>query len=97
MAARTIVARFHAKPGHAEQVEPLLRGFVEPSRAEDGCLFYDLYRDAADPDLFVILDAWRDHAAFEAHASTDNVARTLAALEPLLREPPAITQLDPLS
>ncbi len=97
MASRYIVAHFHARPGCAGQVEPLLRGFVAPSRAEDGCLFYDLCRDSDDPDLFVIVDGWRDHAAFEAHAATRRIADTLAALEPLLRQPPAIAKLELLS
>lgn len=97
MAARYIVARFQARHGRADEVEPLLRGFVEPSRDEDGCLFYDLCRSIEDPDQFVIVDGWRDHAAFEAHAGTERVARTLAALEPMLLEAPTITMLDRLS
>ncbi|MGI4799589.1 MAG: putative quinol monooxygenase [Janthinobacterium lividum] len=74
-----------------------MRGFVEPSRAEDGCMFYNLCRDADDPNRFVIVDGWRDHAAFVAHASTERVVHTLAALEPLLQEPPVIAILDRLS
>ena len=89
-----VVARFLARDGHAEDAAQFLCGFLEPSRAEDGCLFYDLYRDRENRNLFVILDGWRDDAAFAAHAASAHVARTLAALEPHLDSAPVIAKLD---
>ena len=97
MAACIIIARFRAHEGASAAVEALLHGFVEPSRREDGCLFYDLQREVDDPNLFVILDGWRDKAAFEAHAAGAFVAETLGKLENLLVEPPVITELERLS
>lgn len=97
MAPCIIVARFRAREGQAGEAEARLRGFLEPSRLEDGCLFYDLHRDSDRPGEFVILDGWRDEAAFEAHAASAHVARTLAGLEPFLDGPPAITRLERLS
>ena len=92
-----IIARFLARDGHAEEVAPLLLGFVEPSRAEDGCVFYDLYRDQENPNLFVIVDGWRDQVAFEAHAGGVHVAHTLAALAPHLDGEPVIAKLNRVS
>jgi quinol monooxygenase YgiN len=89
-----IIARFLARDGHAEEVADLLRGFVEPSRAEDGCFFYDLYRDRENRNLFVIVDGWRDDAAFAAHAASVHVAGILAALAPHLDGDPVIAKLD---
>ena len=89
-----VIARFLARDGHAEEAADLLRGFLEPSRAEDGCLFYDLYRDQENRNLFVIVDGWRDDAAFAAHAASAHVARTLAALAPHLDAEPVIDKLD---
>ena len=97
MAACIIVARFQARDGEAEAVEAALLAFVEPSRGEDGCLFYDLHREADERGRFVILDGWRDRAAFEAHAASAHVAATLARLEGKLAEPPVITALERLS
>lgn len=97
MSACIIVARFRAREGHAQEVETLLRGFVEPSRGEDGCLFYDLHREIEGDQAFIILDGWRDKSAFEAHASSAHVARTLALLEPLLAAAPVISELERLS
>lgn len=93
MSAYIIVARFRAREGHVQEVEALLVDFVEPSRKEDGCLFYDLHREIEDDHVFVILDGWRDKSAFEAHASSAHVARTLSILEPLLAAAPVISKL----
>jgi quinol monooxygenase YgiN len=89
-----IIARFLARDGHAEAAADLLRGFLAPSRAEDGCLFYDLYRDQDNRNLFVIVDGWRDRAAFDGHAASAHVAATLAALAPHLDGDPVIATLD---
>ena len=97
MSACIIVARFHAREGQAKEVEALLLGFIEPSRKEDGCLFYDLHREIEDDHAFVILDGWRDKSTFEAHAGSGHVARTLAILEPLLAAAPIISELERLS
>ena len=89
-----IIARFLVRDGHAEEAAELLRGFLEPSRAEEGCLFYDLYRDRENRNLFVIVDGWRDEAAFNAHAGSAHVARTLGLLAPHLDGDPVIAKLD---
>ena len=93
MTACIIVARLRARAGHADAVEALLRSFVAPSRDEDGCLFYDLHREDEDDHAFVILDGWRDLAAFDRHAAGAGVARTLTRLEPLLDGAPSISKL----
>lgn len=97
MSVCIIVARFRAREGHAQEVESLLRSFIEPSRKEEGCLFYDLHREVEDDHAFVILDGWRDKSAFEGHAGSAHVARTLAILEPLLAAAPVISELGRLS
>lgn len=43
---------------------------VEPSLAEEGCLYFDVLFDEADPLLVRFYEAYRDRAAFEAHLAT---------------------------
>lgn len=43
---------------------------VAPSLAEEGCLFFDVLFDEADPLLVRFYEAYRDRAAFEAHLAT---------------------------
>jgi len=44
-----VVASFTAKDGREEEAERLLRGAIEPTHAESGCLLYALHRGTQDP------------------------------------------------
>ena len=78
-----IVAVLTAKPGKAEALEALLRGMVAPSRAEAGCLRYDLWRDQAGADRFVFDELYIDDAAIAAHKETAHFRDYLARIADL--------------
>jgi len=82
-----IVARFHARAGLAPDVERTIRAVSTPTRAEPGCLDYQVYRGTRDPLLFVIHSRWRDAAAFEAHATLPHTVRFLETVAPLIDHP----------
>lgn len=63
----TLLAHITARPGQTEAVEAGLRQLVEASRQESGCLQYDLHRQLEQPELFVMIEQWRDDAALDAH------------------------------
>jgi autoinducer 2-degrading protein len=46
---------------------------VGPSRAEPGCLFFDLLRSRDDPLAFTFYEAYVDEAAFRAHLQMPHV------------------------
>jgi quinol monooxygenase YgiN len=54
-----------------------------PTRAEPGCLRYDLYQSAEDPKEFVRHEVWRSLADLEAHKATPHLR---ASFERRLRE-----------
>ena len=49
-----VMAILVARPGKAEELRALLAGMVSPSRAEQGNLQYNLWRDKADRGRFVL-------------------------------------------
>ncbi|MFU6378444.1 putative quinol monooxygenase [Metapseudomonas otitidis] len=57
------------RPEKADDFEALFRAYVEPSRAEAGCLEYHMLRDAQDPTLFIFFEVWRSRADLEFHAA----------------------------
>jgi quinol monooxygenase YgiN len=61
----------HAKtrPEQALAFETLFRAYVEPSRAEPGCIEYHMLRDQQDPTLFIFYEIWASKAALEVHSS----------------------------
>lgn len=68
----TLVATITALSGQADTVEAGLRQLVSASRAEAGCLQYDLHRHQDDTDVFVMIEQWQDSAALAFHQATDH-------------------------
>ena len=59
----------HTKPEQADAFGQLFRSYVEPSRAEPGCIEYHMLRDAQDPTLFIFYEVWASPEAFELHVA----------------------------
>lgn len=62
-----VVATITAKDGNAVLVREALEKIVPRSRAEAGCIRYDLHVDLGNHASFVMLEAWRDAAALAEH------------------------------
>ncbi len=63
----TIVARIRAKPGMEGRMRQDLLGLLVPTRAESGCITFDLLMDMNDSTVFVLYENWKDRAALEVH------------------------------
>jgi quinol monooxygenase YgiN len=59
----TIVCLLRPKPEQADTLRDTLLALVTPTRAEAGCLTYDLYEDAGGS--FVLFENWRSEAALQ--------------------------------
>ncbi|MBI3127543.1 MAG: antibiotic biosynthesis monooxygenase [Candidatus Tectomicrobia bacterium] len=55
------------RPGREGGLDALLRGMCGPSRAEAGCLRYDLFAPAEGGGARHLIECWRDQAALDAH------------------------------
>jgi len=51
----------------ADRVAALLPEHTRLSRAEPGCLRFEVWRSQSDPCRFAVSECFRDRAAFEAH------------------------------
>jgi quinol monooxygenase YgiN/GNAT superfamily N-acetyltransferase len=87
-----IIGRFHARPGRAPEVEAAIQEVSAPTRAEAGCLSYQVLRSISDPALFFIQSRWKDEQAFELHATLPHTVRFLARVEPLIDHPLEVTR-----
>lgn len=75
MATLYLAVSLYAKPGREDDLRQLLEGLVEPSRADDGCVCYDLHTDNQNPAHLFLYEAWRDAAAWERHKATEHLRR----------------------
>jgi quinol monooxygenase YgiN len=86
-----IVCELRCEPADRERVRELALQFVQPARAEEGCLYYHLHQKVGEPDTFFIIDGWANQAAVEAHAGNSHVAGVMKELGPLLTFGPSLT------
>ena len=70
MPALTIVAHIHAEPDHIGDVKAALQNLVAPTRAEKGCLQYDLHQDNADPGHFMFFENWSSRDTWQDHMNS---------------------------
>ncbi|PYS89051.1 MAG: antibiotic biosynthesis monooxygenase [Acidobacteria bacterium] len=87
----TVLARVHARVGREAEVRGLLLTLVAPSRAEAGCINYDLHQSADDPTEFMFYENWTRRAALDAHLDMPYLNEFDALAEELLAEPVEIT------
>lgn len=82
-----VLAHFVAKPGCEAALEALVRGLLEPTRAEAGCVMYRLWRQRENPAAFTLVEEWASDAALDRHLAMPHLERAKAALPALLAEP----------
>jgi quinol monooxygenase YgiN len=69
----TVIAHIRAKPGQESRVRQVLQGLVSPTRAEAGCINYDLHQSQTDPALFVFYENWASEAHLDAHSKSPHI------------------------
>jgi quinol monooxygenase YgiN len=70
-----VLVWLRAKKGKEVPLERQLRTLVTASRAEPGCLAFDLHRSADQPGDFFLHEIWRDEAALADHRQTPHFRR----------------------
>ena len=88
----TIIARFRAKAGQESRLRQELQRLLAPTRAEAGCISYDLHQSQSDPALFVFYENWASQAALDAHFQTPHLQALLKLVPDLVDGRPDITK-----
>ena len=84
-----IVVKFTTKPDWSDRWLDLVHDFTDATRAEPGNLWFDWSRSTEDPNVFVLVEAFRDDAA-AAHVNSDHFKRAMQDLPQALAETPRI-------
>ncbi|WP_257158857.1 putative quinol monooxygenase [Corynebacterium cystitidis] len=84
-----INVRFRPLPEHVEDFREKVADFTEASRAEEGCLFFDWFRNTDDPNEYILVEGFKDDAA-EPHVNSDHFKAAQELFPTLLTETPQI-------
>jgi len=88
-----VTARVLAKPEFIDEVEAACRALVALSRAEAGCISYNLFRSTDTPTVFIFFEEWETRRALDNHLETPHAARFDEMTDGLLVEDEEIIYL----
>ena len=88
----TIVVRIKAKPGKEGRVKRELIKLLAPTRAEPGCINFDLHQAVDDASLFLVHENWVSEEDLKQHFEMPYLQAWLAEAESLLDMPMELTR-----
>ncbi len=91
------ILKARTRPEKAEAFEALFRAYVEPSRAEPGCIEYHMLRDKEQPNLFVFYEVWASKEALDVHSALPHMQQFASQRMEYLEEDFDIQFIDMLS
>jgi quinol monooxygenase YgiN len=85
-----ITAKFTIKPEHADDWPRISGPFTGATRSEAGCKWFDWYRSLDDPNVYVLVEAFRDGDAGAAHVGSAHFKQAQRELPQYLVATPQI-------
>lgn len=86
MSKLTIVANIHAQPGQIDLVKAELGKLGPITRAETGCIQYDLHQDNDNPAHFMLFENWESRELWQTHMNAPHLAAYMEATEGAVAE-----------
>ncbi len=74
----TAVTFIRGLEGKEEELKKELLALAAPTRAEPGCLTYDLYQSPVKKNYFMRYEVWQNAAALEEHKATPHIQASFA-------------------
>jgi len=92
-----VIATATAKPGKEAELERALREVAAPTRAQRGCLQFELYRSAQNPATIIAFERWSSEEDHPRHMQGEHVKTLVKRFDGILAAPPDIVPMKPLS
>lgn len=86
-----LIARLKVKDDAVEEARRAALKIVADSRAEAGCVNYDIHQAIDDPTVFIWHETWIDKSAIDEHFETECFKEFFASVEQFAAAPPQIT------
>jgi quinol monooxygenase YgiN len=85
-----VVAHLTAKPDKIEETRAALTSLIKPTRAEDGCIVYELMQNNDEPADFTFVEEWTSDTALDAHLESEHIRTLQSQADELFAVPPDI-------
>jgi len=80
----TVIASLKAKPGQEAALFAELSALVAPTRAEAGCILYEMHRSHETPGWFIFNELWESRPVWEAHMAAPHLVAFSAKQDALV-------------
>lgn len=84
-----LAAKCQGRPECTAEMERLADNVTGPSRAEEGCISYNVYQQTSNNE-FIFFEEWNDRAALDAHFQTSHFQEFFRDFPSLLAHPPLV-------
>ena len=81
------IVRVRLQPDITEESIRTIRGFLEPTRVEPGCLNMRCGRDVEDESVLMIEEGWASREDWQRHVRSEGYKVTLHILDSVLETP----------
>ena len=85
-----VVAHLTSRPDTIEQTRKALIELIEPTRAENGCIRYELTQNNDDPTDFTFVEEWASDATLDEHLESEHIRKLQLRADELFASPPDI-------
>tara|TARA_R110000868_G_scaffold262401_1_gene520966 strand:- start:140057 stop:140350 length:294 start_codon:yes stop_codon:yes gene_type:complete len=82
----TIIANIKAKEGKTSLVKAELEKLIDVTRAEKGCITYDLHQDNENPAHFVFYENWESRELWQIHMNNQHLKDYMNATQDAVEE-----------
>jgi len=89
-----IVVKFRVRPELVDDWPFLVGPFTEATRAESGNISFEWFRSLDEPNLYLLVEAFRDGEAGRVHVESDHFKSAIARMPQWLRETPEIVNVE---
>ncbi len=89
-----IVVKFPVRPDQSDEWLSIVENFTTATRAEPGNVFFEWSRSVDNPNHFVLVEAFRDREAGEAHVNSDHFKAAMARMPDAISETPEIVNVE---
>jgi quinol monooxygenase YgiN len=89
-----IVVKFTIRPDKADEWPSLIDEVTQATRGEGGNIFFEWSRSVDTPNQFVLLEAFTDATAGEAHVNSGHFKKAMAWIPEVIVKKPEIINVE---
>jgi quinol monooxygenase YgiN len=89
-----VIVKQPVRAKYADEWPSLVEEFTTSTRAEPGNISFDWYRSAEDPNLWILIEVFRDRESGDAHVQSDHFRAASEMMPRLLAAAPEIINVE---